>query len=285
MNIFFDTCTEALEYAIQNKSFGIFHSRENLKSTNIHTHECCEIFLCVKGGKHFLVDGKIYDAEDGSLFFMNQFEPHKITFLEDCEVERYVLQVHPEFMLRFSTQETVLSKCFYNKKSDCGNKISLSKEEVTFLVSCFEELSAVYAFADDVIKQSIVLRILAQINIFLGQNNFGDISALNNKALKLAMKYIEEHYRESLLLEDVAKNAFVSVNQLCRIFKENFGTTVTKYITSKRIAEAKKCLVQGYSVSDTAAMCGFNDYANFIRTFSTHVGISPGKYFKTFSKR
>ena len=141
MNIRFCTCSEALEYSIRNKSFGVFHSKENLKSTNIHTHECCEVFLCVKGGKHFLIDGKIYDVEDGSLFIMNQFEPHKITFQEDSEVDRYVLQIHPEFMIRFSTKQTVLSKCFYNKKSNGGNKISLSNEEIGFFVRCFEELS------------------------------------------------------------------------------------------------------------------------------------------------
>lgn len=281
MNIRFCTCAEALEYSIRNKSFGVFHSKENLNSTNIHTHECCEVFLCVKGGKHFLIDGKIYDVEDGSLFIMNQFEPHKITFLEESEVERYVLQIHPEFMIRFSTKQTVLSKCFYNKKSNGGNKISLSNEEIAFFVRCFEELSGEYDFGDDVIKQSIALRMLARINTLLRPNSSGDFSTLDNKELKLAMEYVDQHYRESILLEDIAKYSFVSVNQLCKIFKENFGTTVTKYITSKRIAEAKKCLIQGYNVSETAALCGFNDYANFIRTFSAHVGISPGKYYKT----
>jgi AraC-like DNA-binding protein len=37
-------------------------------------------------------------------------------------------------------------------------------------------------------------------------------------------------------------------------------------------------LLAGNSVTDTAFRCGFNDYANFIRTFKSAVGVSPGKY-------
>ena len=81
----------------------------------------------------------------------------------------------------------------------------------------------------------------------------------------------------------VAKNTYVSVNQLCRLFTRYCGTTVTKYITSKRITEAKKRLEEGKSVTDTAFMCGFNDYANFIRVFKKAVGVPPGKY-KKFSE-
>ena len=53
-----------------------------------------------------------------------------------------------------------------------------------------------------------------------------------------------------------------------------------KYIIGKRIAEAKKLLKAGNNVSDTALMCGFRDYSNFIRTFTASVGISPGRYSK-----
>ena len=57
-----------------------------------------------------------------------------------------------------------------------------------------------------------------------------------------------------------------------------YGTTATKYITSKRITEAKKHLLEGKSVTDAAFLCGFNDYANFIRLFKIAVGIPLGKY-------
>ncbi len=279
MNNVFDTCKDALRYAIEHQSFGVYHSRENLQSTNVHTHECCEIFLCLKGGSTFLIDGRVYSVDDGSLFFMNQFEPHKITFLKEAEVDRYVLQIHPELMLRLSTQQTVLSDCFYHKGPHC-NKILLSAHELSIFQGYFEELSREYPMADDVIKNSIIMRFLAQMNTLASRNQPNSGSSLDNTALRLAMEYVDHHYQDELSLNIIAKNAYISVNQLCKLFKKYLDTTVSKYIISKRISEAKKLLTEGRSVSETAAMCGFRDYANFIRTFSAHVGISPGKYHK-----
>ena len=157
MNIVFDKCTDALGYASKTKSFGVFYSAEGSDNTNIHTHECCEILLLKNGGSTFLVDGKVYDATDGSLFFMNQFEPHKITFSDEEKAERWVLQIHPDFMLNFSTGKTNLAKCFYTKKPDKSNKIQLDEETFKCMYGYFEGLGKEYEFADDVKKQNIVI--------------------------------------------------------------------------------------------------------------------------------
>jgi len=53
-----------------------------------------------------------------------------------------------------------------------------------------------------------------------------------------------------------------------------------EYIIFKRVARAKKLLMEGKSVTETCHLSGFNDYSNFIRTFKRTVGISPGKYSK-----
>lgn len=279
MKITFDKCSDALNYAIKTKTFGVFHSRESSYNQNIHTHECCEIFLCIEGGKSFLIDGKVYDVNDGDLFFMNQFEAHKITFLSNTEVERYVLQVHPEFLLSFSSENTNLASCFYNR--DKYNKIPLEKKELSVFLDYFKVFEKDNGFGDDIIKQSTALLLISKLNALASAAHDKTAFLQPDKSLTAAMDYIDGHFRENITLETVAKNSYISVTQLCRLFKVNLGTTAAKYITGKRISEAKKLLRRGMSVSDTAFECGFNDYSNFIRVFSSHVGISPGKYSKS----
>lgn len=277
MNIFFDKCSDAVERASEYKTYSVFYSEINNPNLNIHTHDCCEILLCTKGGKNFLIDDKIYKVHNGDMFILNQFEAHKITFEPDCAVERYVLQIHPDFIFSASTPETDLSRCFYTRNGSTSNRLSLSEEELHRVVSLFERLRENHRYGDDVIKNAVMCELLAVVNI-LFINNHPVEELPQNIQLKNAILYINEHLSEELSLEKIAKSAFISVNQLSRIFKLSLGTTVNKYIVGKRISQAKKCLNSGMSVSDTAYECGFKDYSNFIRTFSQSVGISPGKY-------
>ncbi len=282
MDIYFENCTAALDYAQRTKGFGLYHSAVNNPNPNIHTHDCCEIMFCVKGGNHFLIDDKIYEVEDGDIFTINQFEAHKITFNPDLDVERFIIQIHPEFIYSASTEETDLSQCFYVRHKNTSNKITLSDEERKNILNMLKKLSVNYEFGDDVMKNSIMLQILTLINEkFIHSHDASLRAQLKSLPLNAAILYINEHLDDELTLKKIAQNSYISVNQLCKLFKVNLGTTVMKYITGKRISEAKKLLKNGYSVSDTAFMCGFRDYSNFIRTFTSSVGISPGKYAKS----
>ena len=119
---------------------------------------------------------------------------------------------------------------------------------------------------------------MALLDFFLSRKSQPRV--IGDRSVQKAIEYINKNYSEPISLADVSAEAYVSVNQLCRLFNRYCGTTVSKYITSKRITEAKKLLSSGKSVTDAALMCGFDDYANFIRVFKKHVGTTPGKYGK-----
>ena len=277
MNIYFDKCSDALSFATNTKTLGVFYSKENTSSLNVHTHECCEILFCIKGGRNFLIDDKIYKINDGDIFIINQFEAHKITFEVDCPIERFTLQIHPEFIFSTSTDLTDLSKCFYIRNKNTSNCLSLSSPDKEYLLGLFLSLKNDYDYGDDVMKKSIIMQLLT----FVNQKFITDHSAdecVEDKRLKNAILYINNNFSEELSLEILAKNSYTSVNQLCKLFKTSLGTTVMKYVTGKRISQAKKYLQNGMSVSETAEKCGFNDYSNFIRVFTKSVGVSPGKY-------
>ena len=67
--------------------------------------------------------------------------------------------------------------------------------------------------------------------------------------------------------------------------KAKTGTTINKYIVTRRIAEAKHLLMQGAPVTDACYRSGFNDLSHFIRTFHNAVGVPPGKYLSVSSTR
>lgn len=97
------------------------------------------------------------------------------------------------------------------------------------------------------------------------------------------MQYIETHLNEPIRLCVLAKRLSVSEGYLSSQFKHHTGLTLRSYLLDRKINSAKKLLQQGVSVTDTCYLSGFNDYANFIRSFKQVVGISPGKYKKELS--
>jgi len=277
MGNMFEHCYEAVDFASKTKSFAFNYSDVQNPDQDIHIHDTCEILLCIEGGQNFLINDRVYEVEDGDLFVVNQFEAHKITPDTGRKFRRYIMQVHPEFLYSNSTDKTDLSRCFYTRGKDVTNKIRLSEDEINELLSYLESINCDNGYGDDIVKNITALKILVFINKAFSIHTDTE-KALGTGAIKNAIDYINNNFSQHLSLETIAQNSYISVNQLCRLFNKYCGTTVAKYISSRRITEAKKLLASGRSVTDTALLCGFEDYANFIRVFKKHVGVTPGKY-------
>lgn len=278
MKCMFESCSLAIANACDNASFGIYYSEKRNPDPNIHIHDCCEVFFCISGGKNFLIGGQIYDVQNNDIFIINQYEAHKITYDSVKSFKRYVFQISPEFIHNCSTRDTDLSKCFYPHKHGFDHRIHLSDEKAENLKLRLKLLYKDGGYGDDVIKRSIMTDILVDINRAVLERGGEDMVSHSHSAVMLAIDYINKNFGEHITLDSVAKAAYLSVNQICRLFSEHCGTTVAKYITSKRITEAKKLLASGKGVTETAMLCGFGDYSGFIRVFKKSVGITPGKY-------
>ena len=94
------------------------------------------------------------------------------------------------------------------------------------------------------------------------------------------IRYIKEHYKEKLLLEDIANEFNYSIGHLCRKFKQETGGTIIEYITKYRISIAMRLLfeMKDANIEDIAFEVGFNDVQYFTKAFKKCVGMTPGKY-------
>lgn len=95
-----------------------------------------------------------------------------------------------------------------------------------------------------------------------------------------AIDYIELSYMNPLSISDIAN--FVGLNQsyLSKLFKEKTGHTLQQHILHVRLSEAKRHMILGYSIKETAALCGFKDIANFSRLFKREFSQTPTQWRK-----
>ena len=102
---------------------------------------------------------------------------------------------------------------------------------------------------------------------------------------ELAKIYLHENYAEKITIKDICRSLGCSKSALLSAFKNEYGTTVNSYLSSIRIAEAKRLLENtSMSISQIADETGFYDQSYFSKVFSRELGKTPSDYRKELNK-
>ena len=98
--------------------------------------------------------------------------------------------------------------------------------------------------------------------------------------------YLQEHFGEKLTLEQIAKENYISVSKLKRVFHQETGSSVISYLTAIRIKEAKRLISEKkYTFSQIAEKVGFESIHYFSSVFKKQTGVTPTDYLKMLYKK
>ena len=91
-------------------------------------------------------------------------------------------------------------------------------------------------------------------------------------------EYIDSHFTESISLESLSTRFFINRSYLARVFKEQYGATITVYVNQQRVTKAKELLRFTDATVETIAVdCGFEPNY-FARVFKKLEGMPPSEY-------
>ena len=93
--------------------------------------------------------------------------------------------------------------------------------------------------------------------------------------VQFVMDYVQSSYMHKLSVQSIADQLNLDRSYLARQFKKRTNQSIQGYILNVRLMEAKRYLMQGYTVKEAASLCGFNDTANFSKLFAREDGLSP----------
>jgi AraC-like DNA-binding protein len=127
---------------------------------------------------------------------------------------------------------------------------------------------------------------LKSLNDFEGKMLAGFVDMVNginenrySRVIRNAIEYINNSLSEKITIADIAEKTFVHPNYLSTLFKKETGSTLSNYILSRRVEEAKYFIRYGSNaMSDIANFYQFCSQSHFIATFKKFTGMTPAQY-------
>ena len=270
--------------SMTSPSFEIFHYRDaKFEGVAVHQHDFYEVYFFISGNVEYSVEGKSYLLKEGDLLLINPLELHQPRIGPDQNpYERVVLWINKNYLSRLCTNNTSLSQCFDNTNPQHTNLLRLSRPQQKYVLSKLTELldeSASTDYGSDLAAEAILTRFLVELNrLTLSTEKKVDTDKTQSPLVSEVLSYINHHYCEKISLSSIADEFFISKYYLSHAFNSVVGTSVNRYITLKRLINAKQMLSSGIKPTTAAIHCGFNDYAGFYRAFTAEYGITPKEY-------
>src|SRR5262249_17781148 len=99
--------------------------------------------------------------------------------------------------------------------------------------------------------------------------------------LKRVMDLIESRFAEEIALSELASEACLSQFHFSRLFRRATGSSPHRYVTQRRIQDAKpKLAAARLSRAEIAFEAAFASQASFHRAFRKHTELTPGQFRK-----
>ena len=182
-------------------------------------------FTVLSGSGELVYDGKKYELKKGDMVFIDCRKPYSHT--TDLNL----------WSLRWCHFYGPTLSFVYEKYVERGGRPTFRPEETAPFLSTLDSLYKL-ASGSDYIRDMRINEELNRLCTLLMEQSWNPEEATTApKKLSVAevKEYLEQHYAEKITLDDLSKQFFINKYYLTRVFKEQFGQSITAYLTSLRI--------------------------------------------------
>lgn len=241
----------------------------------IHTTPASELQFVIRGSVRVHTRRWSYTAKPGDVIYIPINTPHRDEFNFSTGLE--VFMVFFKWEMEHEYLKAVSPRAVQNLSPSARAEIS----------RVFDRLRAGAggsSKADQLVMQVYVLTILLIIlrDICRSRNAFrpDQHSRANTRHREWIMRqaglFLENHYHEPVLLDDIAHAIGVSPFYLSHVFSEESDFSLFSYLTELRMNKARDLLAQGrLNVAETARAVGYQDSNYFSKVFHKHFGVAP----------
>ena len=264
-----------------------------------HVHaDCYEIYYCMEGTQHLMIENKTYTLT-GGCFAVLRPDLYHYTVYEPKLQKNYVVFVFTRPTSSASKdksrsappEDTFLSDTlqyfdththYIGRDSDnrCRTILDRLHEEIT------EAEPGQKLMIDALYQQYIlsVFRCMAEMNSMTDSKPAPPLSNLNLAIM--ITKYMHANYHKNITIQDISNEFYISARHVNRVFENYFGQSFKKTLNIYRLNYAKHYLYDtDYSIEKISQLFGLASPKVLYQLFKEVEGMTVAEFCETCPKR
>jgi len=273
-----------------NDCFTFFSAVKKESDFPLHCHDDYELSLILdaKGAKR-IVGNHVYIIDNVDLVLLGPNVSHTWQTHECKSLITEITIQWPKDLF----DDKLLSRaqlCFLRKMLEMSLRgIAYSKDTIQNIlprIHLLNKKSGIDSLLD-------LISILHDLSVSRNMVTLSDESVLNRTKLKVssrrldkAFEFMNNNYNKHITLKDVSTQANMTEESFSRFIRKRSGKTFINSLNEIRIAHASRMLVDTtHFIREISFLCGFNNIANFNRSFKKKKGCTPKEYRMNFLEK
>ena len=226
-----------------------------------HTHDGWEMIHIKAGRLTYQSEGRSYTVESGSCILTPPGVYHTLRFLDKTVYDRYVMQ---------------LNSPLFDVLSDLPEVVDISNNQL--VLDLFQKMDFYATYLDGALLDEALVRLAeeALLNFKINSNQHPK-NYIDNPIITQAILYINEHLQEVISLDALCAHLHITKSYLHRLFLDHLQLSPGRYITGKRLEQARMDIRSGIKPAKVYSLWGFQDYCTFYRNYVRHFGYPPSQ--------
>ena len=234
-------------------------------------------FLIRKGSGIVTYAGKNYSVKEGDCIFIDCQKPYS-----HCSSDEL-------WELQWVHFYGANMAGIYEKYKQRGGKPCFSTEHSEKPHGILKEIFEI-ANSDIYIRDMKIYEKLVSLLSFLMEESWqpelATAKSHPQRNLQPVKDYLDKNFCEKICLDELSQLFYINNFYLTRLFREQYGMPISKYLMQLRITKAKQLLrFTELSIEEVGNRCGMRDASYFARVFKKVEGIGPGGFREMWRQR
>ncbi|WP_199616365.1 AraC family transcriptional regulator [Paenibacillus alkalitolerans] len=259
-----------------------------------HAHQGMELLYVHEGQGQVIVNQQIFELTPGSLFYFRPFQLHRINMklVPDSRYIRTLFVFEPSVLERYVAPFASLRTFFHRICQEPLDQpqvlFGLPQQKIHRLLEDYQERMEETSEEHRLEEQMLFLiAFLHLLKAHEGPRQRKHPPQVRKSSVaERVMKWVENHYMEEFALKQIADEVHLTPNYVSAVFRQEVGTSITEYLTARRIRQACWLLkTSDLPVQEIGRMVGLTNNSYFCNLFKKQVGLSPYRYRRSNDKK